>query len=168
MSASPAMPPFPPEQQPYPSGPPVSGRPPRPTLVTVAGIGLIAGGGVEAAVSVAAVAVAVHDMVGYHELRLMSLFPVLGVVAGLITVVGGGQLLRGRAKAQVYVGAIASMVPGTLCCVLGLAFGILALVILPRPEVRAHFGEPAPPPAPPSAPPAPPTPDQGGPETLPE
>jgi hypothetical protein len=156
------MPPFPPER-PFPPGPPVSDRSRRPTLVTVAGIGLIAGGGVEVLVSVAAVAVAIHDMVSYHELRLMSLFPVVGVVAGLVTVAGGIQLLRGRTRSLVYAGAIASMVPGTLCCVLGLAFGILSLVILPRPEVRAHFGEPAPPPAapfPPSFPPPapPPTP----------
>ncbi len=158
MSASSAMPPFPPEQ-PVPPGPPAGDRPPRPTPVTVAGIGLIAGGGVEVLVSVAAVAVAIHDMVSYHELRLLSLFPVLGVVAGLVTVAGGIQFLRGRTKPLVYAGAIASMVPGTLCCVAGLAFGVMALVILPRPETRTHFGEPLPPPfpyTPPFPPPAPP------------
>lgn len=137
-------PPFPPDPPAAP-GQPGADRPPRPTQATVAGVGLIVGGAVEAVVSGVSTGFAVYDSVRYHQVQLLALVAVIGVVAGAVTVVGGVSLLRARSKVLVYAGAIASMVPGTLCCVVGLAFGILALVILPRPETRAWFGEPTPP-----------------------
>lgn len=120
-------------------------RPPRPNQITVAGVGLIVGSGIETVAAAIAAIAAIRDSLGYHELRVLSLLvPVVGILAGGVAVFGGVQLLLGGNRNLAYAGAIASLVPGTLCCVAGGAFGILALVLLPRPETRAHFGEPVP------------------------
>ncbi|MEV0842039.1 hypothetical protein AB0I55_21065 [Actinocatenispora sera] len=117
-------------------------RPPRPNQITVAGVGLIVGSGIETVASAIATIAAIRDSIGYHELRGLSLLvPLVGILAGGLAVFGGVQLLLGRNRNLVYAGAIASLVPGTLCCVAGGVFGVLALVLLPRPETRAHFGE---------------------------
>jgi hypothetical protein len=120
-------------------------RPPRPNQITVAGVGLIVGSGIETVAAAIAAIAAIRDSLGYHELRVLSLLvPLVGILAGGLAVFGGVQLLIGGNRNLAYAGAIASLVPGTLCCVAGGAFGILALVLLPRPETRAHFGEPVP------------------------
>ena len=120
-------------------------KPPRPTEATAAGIGLIVGGGINTLVSAIAVVSALIDSVSYHEPPGLSVLPIVGIPGGALAGVAGILLLLGRNKPLVYVGAIAALVPSTLCCVLGAAFGVLTLVLLPRPQIRAHFGEPVPP-----------------------
>lgn len=65
--------------------------------------------------------------------------PIIGVVAAPFVVLAGVQLLRGRTRGVVYVGAAAAMVPGSFCCLLGIPVAVWTMVIMPRPAVRAHF-----------------------------
>jgi hypothetical protein len=53
---------------------------------------------------------------------------------------GGLQMMRLRSRGWAMAGAIVAMVPCNLCCVLGLPFGIWALVALNKPEVVRAFG----------------------------
>ena len=149
MSEPPLPPPPPPPPSAVPGPPPGAERPGRPTLATVAGIGLIGGGVIQFVASGAGIGASIYDMARGGPLTGVAVFTMLGVLAGLLTALGGIQLLRGQTRRLVYAGAIAAMVPGTLCCVPGLGFGIFTLVILPRPELRTYFGLPVPPTAPP-------------------
>src|SRR5262249_24515913 len=59
---------------------------------------------------------------------------------GLLIVVAAIQMFRGRTYGLAMAGAILAMINiGNLCCCLGLPFGIWALIVLVRPEVRAAF-----------------------------
>ena len=63
------------------------------------------------------------------------------LVAALNGVVlfGAIKLLRLQNHGLVMVAVVAAMLPCSCCCLLGLPFGIWALVVLNKPEVKSHF-----------------------------
>jgi presenilin-like A22 family membrane protease len=64
----------------------------------------------------------------------------LGVgVVPIISLIGAIQMLRGKSYAWSMTGTIAGMLPCSACCVLGLVFGIWALVVLNQPDVKQAF-----------------------------
>jgi hypothetical protein len=79
------------------------------------------------------------DTAGKIGYVMGSVFPIVGVLLSPFTAMGGVQMLRGRTRGFAMAGAIATLVPCTACCVLGLPFGIWALVVLMREDVRAYF-----------------------------
>lgn len=54
---------------------------------------------------------------------------------------GGFQMLRHRHHSACMAAAIAASLPCSVCCCLGMPFGIWALVTLNRADVRTAFGE---------------------------
>lgn len=69
----------------------------------------------------------------------LYIFCLVGVLEGALTLAAGVLMLRGRIRGFAVAGAIVSIVPASLCCVGGLPFGIWALVVLNRADVRAWF-----------------------------
>jgi hypothetical protein len=53
---------------------------------------------------------------------------------------GAIQLLRLRNYSVAMVASVVAMLPCQCCCLFGLPFGIWALVVLNKPEVKSHFG----------------------------
>lgn len=63
----------------------------------------------------------------------------LSIIWGVAVLLGGIQLFRLRSRTSAMVASIFAMLPCSMCCLLGLPFGIWALVVLNRPEVKAGF-----------------------------
>jgi DNA-directed RNA polymerase subunit RPC12/RpoP len=61
------------------------------------------------------------------------------VLWGPIVALGGYNMYQLRSRSSVLLGAIYGMLPCSPCCLLGLPFGIWALVVLGRPEVTRAF-----------------------------
>jgi predicted Zn finger-like uncharacterized protein len=73
-------------------------------------------------------------------LGLMLGMQAVFVVISFVTFLAGIQMLRKRTYGLVMVGAILAMINiSNFCCCLGLPFGIWALIVLVRPEVREAF-----------------------------
>jgi hypothetical protein len=72
--------------------------------------------------------------------------PMAGVISLAIAAVNGFvlfgaiKMLRLQQFGLVMTAVIVAMVPCQCCCLLGLPFGIWALVVLNKPEVKSHFG----------------------------
>jgi hypothetical protein len=72
--------------------------------------------------------------------------PMAGVISLLVAAVNGFvlfgaiKLLRLQNYGLVVAAVIVAMLPCQCCCLLGLPFGIWALVVLNKPEVKSHFG----------------------------
>ena len=72
--------------------------------------------------------------------------PLAGVISLVIAAVNGFvlfgaiQLLRLRNYSVAMVASVVAMLPCQCCCLFGLPFGIWALVVLNKPEVKSHFG----------------------------
>ncbi len=79
------------------------------------------------------------DTAGQIGYVMGSVFPIVGVVLSPFTAMAGVQMLRGRTRGFAMAGAIATLVPCTACCVLGLPFGVWALIVLMREDVKAYF-----------------------------
>jgi hypothetical protein len=71
--------------------------------------------------------------------------PLAGVVSLVIAALNGFvlfgaiKLLRLRSHTVVTVASVAAMLPCQCCCLFGLPFGIWALVVLNKPEVKSQF-----------------------------
>ena len=71
--------------------------------------------------------------------------PMAGVISLLIAVLnafilfGAIKLLRLQSRTLATVAAVAAMLPCQCCCLFGLPFGIWALVVLNKPEVKSQF-----------------------------
>jgi predicted Zn finger-like uncharacterized protein len=67
----------------------------------------------------------------------------VGACAGfpwaLVILLGGIQMLRLRTRASAMTASIVSMVPCSLCCIIGLPIGIWSLIVLNKPEVVRAF-----------------------------
>jgi hypothetical protein len=73
-----------------------------------------------------------------------------GPLAGLISLViaavngfvlfGAIKMLRLQSRGLAIAASIVAMLPCQCCCLLGLPFGIWALVVLNKPEVKSQFG----------------------------
>jgi hypothetical protein len=72
--------------------------------------------------------------------------PLAGAISLVIAAVNGFvlfgaiQLLRLRNYSVAMVASVVAMLPCQCCCLFGLPFGIWALVVLNKPEVKSHFG----------------------------
>lgn len=68
-------------------------------------------------------------------------YPYLGMLGlfAILVIVGGVKLMTLSSPGLVYLGAVLSFLPCTLCCVLGLIFGIWAIVVMGKPEVKAGY-----------------------------
>jgi predicted Zn finger-like uncharacterized protein len=64
---------------------------------------------------------------------------VAGLLWGSLVTAGAISMLRLRLYGLAMTGSIVGMVPCSMCCLFGLPFGIWALVILNRPEVKNAF-----------------------------
>ena len=71
----------------------------------------------------------------------MAVFVTLVILAinGFV-LFGAIKMLRLQNHGVAVAAAIIAMLPCQCCCVLGLPFGIWALVVLNKPEVKSHFG----------------------------
>ncbi len=130
---------------------PVQQAPGRPRGVTGAAIGLIVAGAVSfvcGAIWMAAGLSVLSDEARSSQTAATSdifayvvvLSPVITVFLAPATIIGGIQLLRRANRGLATVGAIAAVVPLSSCCFLvGVPFGIWALVVLRRPETRAWY-----------------------------
>lgn len=58
-----------------------------------------------------------------------------------IVAFGAIRMMQLRSRGLCLAAAVAAMVPTQCCCFLGIGFGIWALVVLNRDDVRAAFGE---------------------------
>jgi hypothetical protein len=73
-------------------------------------------------------------------LQIALIEAVAGLVMSTIVLIGAIQMLRMRTFGVAVAGAIVAMLNlASYCCLLGLPFGIWALVVLFRPEVRGNF-----------------------------
>jgi hypothetical protein len=68
---------------------------------------------------------------------------IVGAVVGfpwsLALLIGGIQMLTLRSRSGAMTASIVAMVPCSVCCLLGLPFGIWGLVVLGKPEVTSAF-----------------------------
>jgi hypothetical protein len=63
----------------------------------------------------------------------------VSVLWGVIVFAGGYLMYQLKARTPVMFAAIFAMLPCNLCCLFGLPFGIWALVVINRPEVKSAF-----------------------------
>jgi len=65
---------------------------------------------------------------------------IIGIVIGIIVWMGAAKMQRLEGFQFAITAAIVAMIPCiSPCCLLGLPFGIWALVVLNKPEVKSHF-----------------------------
>ena len=65
---------------------------------------------------------------------------IIGGVIGVIVLIGAGKIQRLKSFQFAMTAAIVAMIPCVSpCCFLGLPFGIWALTVLNKPEVKSHF-----------------------------
>jgi hypothetical protein len=78
---------------------------------------------------------------GYELGRMIGFCGCGGLMVGwsLFVLASGYQMLKLKYYGLSYAGAIIAMLPLNHCCLLGLPFGIWALVVLSRPEVKDAF-----------------------------
>lgn len=64
---------------------------------------------------------------------------IIGAVLAVIVWTGASKMQALKNHAFAVTASILAMLPCTPCCVIGLPFGIWALVMLNKPEVKSHF-----------------------------
>jgi len=65
---------------------------------------------------------------------------IIGAVVGVVVLIGAGKMQKLQSYQFVLTSSIVAMVPCiSPCCIFGLPFGIWALVVLNKPEVKSHF-----------------------------
>jgi predicted Zn finger-like uncharacterized protein len=64
---------------------------------------------------------------------------VLGLVLSILIAVGATKMKRLESRGWAMASSIIAIIPCTGCCVLSIPFGIWALVVLNKPEVRDNF-----------------------------
>lgn len=79
-----------------------------------------------------------NDEVGYAMFRLT--WAVVLLLTSTLVTIGGISMLRMRSYALSYTAAVVASIPCLgPCCILGIPFGIWALVVLHREDVRSAF-----------------------------
>lgn len=82
--------------------------------------------------------------VGFWGISLLGL---ISLILAPIIVFGGVKMMKGKSYGFAKATAILAIIPFTSCCfIVGVPFGIWALVVLKSPEVIAFFNGDAPPP----------------------
>jgi hypothetical protein len=65
---------------------------------------------------------------------------ILGLACGALTILGGVRMMGLKSAGLTKTGAILSMIPCTgACCPLGLGFGIWAIMVLGKPDVKEAY-----------------------------
>jgi hypothetical protein len=64
---------------------------------------------------------------------------IVGLVLMVIIVIGAGKMKRLENYGFALASSIVAMLPCSICCILGLPFGIWSLVVLNKPEVKNSF-----------------------------
>ena len=65
---------------------------------------------------------------------------IVGIIVGIVVLVGAMKMRKLQSYNFAMTAAIISMIPCVSpCCLLGLPFGIWALIVLLKPEVKAAF-----------------------------
>ena len=118
-------------------------------------IGLMAAGGLSAAVTLIAMAMfAIGGTAVIADPEARDALPGIGVLLGfcavklvldLLTVYAGWQMRQLRSWGVCMAGSIAAMLPCSACCILGLPMGIWALIVLLDNEVKQAFNGGVPP-----------------------
>jgi hypothetical protein len=66
---------------------------------------------------------------------------IIGGIVGVIVLLGAAKMQKLQSYQFALTASIVAMVPCiSPCCVFGLPFGIWALVVLNKPEVKSQFG----------------------------
>ena len=77
--------------------------------------------------------------IGFYGFLIMM--PISALLQ-LIVIFGGFGLMKGKWKAAVYVGSVVSILPCfSACCVLGIPFGIWAMIVMFDPGVQQVFAD---------------------------
>jgi len=63
----------------------------------------------------------------------------LGVAINAFVLLGGFKMMRLESRGVAFAACIVAMLPCQCCCLLGLPFGIWALVVINKPEVKSQF-----------------------------
>ena len=79
------------------------------------------------------------------QLILSGFQAVIGVVVSILILIGGIKMRRLESQGWATAAAVMAMIPCiSPCCLLGLPFGIWALVTMGDPQVKSAFGGPVP------------------------
>lgn len=124
--------------------------------VSAPAIGLMAAGGLSAAVTLFAMlmfAIGGTAVIADPEARdalpgigVLLAFCAVKLVLDLLTVYAGWQMRQLRSWGICLAGSIVAMLPCSACCILGLPMGIWALIVLIDNEVKQAFNGGGPPP----------------------
>lgn len=98
-------------------------------LLNALGVGLNAAGGGN------------NAMAGMMQGTIGIVFGVIGIIVAGVIIFGGIKMKKLQSYGLALTAAIIAMIPCiSPCCILGLPFGIWALIVLMKPEVKAAFG----------------------------
>jgi hypothetical protein len=64
---------------------------------------------------------------------------IVGIAWSGLILYGGMEMNKLRSFGLAMTASIVAMIPCSVCCLLGLPFGIWAVVVINKPEVRAAF-----------------------------
>jgi hypothetical protein len=79
-------------------------------------------------------------MMTYFSGTLGTVFAAIQLVVGVVVILGAVKMMRCQSYGLAFTSAILAMIPQiSPCCCLGLPFGIWAVVVLSRAEVKAAF-----------------------------
>jgi hypothetical protein len=83
------------------------------------------------------------DILDFYEKYLPTIVigsGILGIGGGALTILGGVRMMGLKSAGLTKTGAILSMIPCTgACCPLGLGFGIWAIMVLGKPDVKEAY-----------------------------
>ena len=68
-----------------------------------------------------------------------AVFNLIGLAIGVLIILGALKMKKLESREWSMASAILAIVPCSLCCIVGLIFGIWALVVLNKPEVKNAF-----------------------------
>jgi hypothetical protein len=154
LSSFPELAPLTPVAAPAPTLPtaaPADGRDAAARAVVGPAVGLIVAAALGAIWGLVGILALITQMAGLHstvrsngddEAALIGtgIICLLSIPLSVVMIVGGVRLLKLRSRGLALTAAIIALIPCVWnCCVLGLPFGIWALVVMNRPEVKMHF-----------------------------
>jgi hypothetical protein len=79
-----------------------------------------------------------NDIRGWVKAGMLPYIGVLGVTA-VVILVGGIKLMTLGSPGLVYLASVLAMLPLSCCCLLGLVFGLWAIIAMGNPTVKAGF-----------------------------
>jgi hypothetical protein len=119
------------------------------TVTAIIGLVLVTIGLVVNCLSLAGMQINNNPMLDAHTQRLANSFgggvgiltDIIGGIVGVIILRGAGSMRRLENHSTAMTASVCAMIPCVSpCCLLGLPFGIWALIVLNKPEVKSQFG----------------------------